>query len=64
MIAGQHWSAATKSDKIALLRAPLSSAIMGCLCIPAERDAPRRQTGDGEQEVGGLRRIGTITGEL
>src|SRR6516164_2102627 len=64
MIAGQHWSAATKSDKIALLRTPLSSAIMRCLCIPAEREAPRRLRGDGEQEVGGLRRIGTITGEL
>ena len=37
---------------------------MSCLCIPAERDAPRRQADDGEQEVGGLRRIGTITGEL
>jgi len=64
MIAGQRWSAATKSDKIALLRAPLSSVIMGRLCIPAERDAPRSQAGDGEQEIGGLWGIGTVAGEL
>ena len=64
MIAGQRWSAATKSDKIALLRAPLSSVMVGCLRIPAEGDAPRRQAGDGEQEIGGLRGIGTIADEL
>src|SRR6516225_247074 len=64
MIAGQRWSAATKSDKIALLRAPLSSVIMGRLCIPAERDAARSQAGDGEQEIGGLWGIGTVAGEL
>src|SRR5262244_3339594 len=64
MIAGQRWSAATKSDRIALLRDPLSSAMIVRLCIPAERAAPRREPDDGEQEVGGLRRIGTTGGEL
>src|SRR5262249_15686518 len=34
------------------------------LRIPAERDAPRREASDGEQEIGGLRRIGTTGGEL
>jgi len=34
------------------------------LCIPAEGDAPRREADDGEQEIGGLRRIGTTGGEL
>src|SRR5262245_15470577 len=64
MIAGQRWSAATKSDRIALLRDVLSSAMIGRLRIPAERAAPRRKPDDGEQEIGGLRRIGTTGGEL
>jgi len=64
MIAGQHWSAATKSDRIALLRALLSSAMVGCLRIPAEGAAPCCEPDDGEQEIGGLRRIGTTGGEL
>jgi len=64
MIAGQRWSAATKSDRMALRRALLSSAMVGCLRIPAERDTPCRQARDGEQEVGGLRGIGTVAGEL
>jgi hypothetical protein len=64
MIAGQRWSAATKSDRIAQLGALLSSAMVGCLHIPAECDTPCRQARDGEQEVGGLRGIGTIAGEL
>src|SRR5262249_54934642 len=34
------------------------------LRIPAERDAPRCEASDGEQEIGGLRRIGTTGGEL
>ena len=54
----------TKSDRIARLRALLSSAMVGCLRIPAERDTPCRQARDGEQEVGGLRGIGTVAGEL
>ena len=64
MIAGQRWSAATKSDRIALLRDLLSSAMIVRLRIPAERAAPRREPDDGEQEIGGLRRIGTTGGEL
>jgi hypothetical protein len=64
MITGQRWSAATKSDRIALLRALLSSAMVGCLRIPAERDTPCRETRDGEEEVGGLRGIGAVAGEL
>src|SRR5262245_65521973 len=64
MIAGQRWSAATKSDRIARLRDLLSSAIIFRLRIPAERAAPRRKPDDGEQEIGGLRRIGTTGGEL
>src|SRR5215831_19852032 len=64
MIAGQRWSAATKSDRIALLRDLLSSARIVRLRIPAERAAPRREPDDGEQEIGGLRRIGTTGGEL
>src|SRR5215471_21781613 len=64
MIAGQRWSAATKSDRIALLRDLLSSAMIVRLRIPAERAAPRRKPDDGEQEIGGLRRIGTTSGEL
>src|SRR5262249_5383662 len=64
MIAGQRWSAATKSNRIALLRAPLSPAMVGCLRIPAERDTPCRQARDGDQEVGGLRGIGTVAREL
>src|SRR5262249_59846925 len=64
MIAGQRWSAATKSDRIALLRDLLSSAMVPRLRIPAERAAPRREPDDGEQEIGGLRRIGATGGEL
>ena len=49
-------------------RAAGGSAVVGhgglCLRIPAERDTPCRQARDGEQEVGGLRGIGTIAGEL
>jgi len=57
MIAGQRWSAATKSDKMALLRDLLSSAMIIRLRNLAERDAPRREPDDGEQEIGGLRRM-------
>src|SRR5215475_1813245 len=64
MIAGQRWSAATKSDRIALLRDLLSSAMIDRLRNPAEQAAPRREPDDGEQEIGGLRRIGTTGGEL
>src|SRR5262249_57132731 len=42
----------------------LSSAMIVRLRIPAERAAPRREPDDGEQEIGGLRRIGTTGGEL
>ena len=64
MIAGQRWSAATKSDRIALLRDLLSSAMIVHPRIPAERAAPRREPDDGEQEIDGLRRIGTTGGDL
>src|SRR5262249_6815343 len=64
MIAGHRWSAATKSDRIALLRDLLSSAMIVRLRVPAERGAPRREASDGEQEIGGLRRIATTSGGL
>src|SRR5260221_9271256 len=39
-------------------------SVVVSLRITAERDTPCRQARDGEQEVGGLRGIGTVAGEL
>src|SRR5262245_31526449 len=59
MIAGQRWSAATSSARTARSSdfAALPSAMVASVA-PAEREAACRQRGDGDEEVGGLRRIG------
>jgi hypothetical protein len=56
MMAGQHWSAATSSE---FARSRIVSVAVRHDGLPAiERVAPYREPGDGEQEVGGLGRVG------
>src|SRR5262245_28774358 len=64
MIAGQRWSAATSSARIAPMSglAGLTSDMVASAAVLAERQAAGRQRGDGDEEVRRLGRIGTARG--
>src|SRR5690242_4674683 len=66
MISGQRWSAATRSARkapssgLALVASDMAISFAG----RAELNSPRRQRGDGDEKVGGLRRVRAVAGRL
>src|SRR5262249_20184447 len=71
MIAGQHWSAVTRSARrtpssgLALVVSDMVASDMAIsLAESAERDPARRQLGDRDEEVGGLRCVGAVADRL